>query len=191
MPQSLVKLYTHLVFTTRHRQSFIDETLENELYPYMSKIFRECDSPCIKINGAYDHIQALFQLSKKWAICDEVEEVKKCSSKWAKTKGEQYKNFYWQNGCGAFSVSESGIQNVIKYINIQKSHHKQSDFEEEFIGLLKKAEIRKTIIEPETDEDSINGRKNATKHINQKWIKVTYKKQNEILIIITAINKNK
>jgi len=141
MPQSLVKLYTHLVFSTKYRQPFIDDKLEEELFPYMSTILRECDSPCIIINGVDDHIHALFLLSKKWAICDVVEEVKKNSSKWAKTKGEKYKNFYWQNGYGAFSVSRGHVDRVKRYIERQKIHHKKKDYKKEFRGMLEKYKI--------------------------------------------------
>ncbi|MBC8181430.1 transposase [candidate division KSB1 bacterium] len=142
MPQSLVKIYVHLTFSTKKWQPFIDQKIEKELFPYMAKIFREKDSPSLAINGVEDHVHCLFLLSKKIPICDVVEEVKKCSSKWIKTKGVEYKNFYWQHGYGAFSVSQSGVEPVKKYIAKQKIHHHKKTFKKEFVELLKKYEVK-------------------------------------------------
>ena len=108
MPQSLAKVYIHLVFSTKYRVNLIDEKIEAELFPYLATIFRENDSPSLAINAAWNHVHSLFLLSRKVALCDVIEEVKKSSSKWIKTKGAQYRKFYWQNGYGAFSVSQSG-----------------------------------------------------------------------------------
>ena len=66
-------------------------------------------------------------LSKKIALMKLLEEVKSHSSKWMKTKGITLKNFYWQNGYGAFSVNPSEIDKVITYIENQKEHHKKEN----------------------------------------------------------------
>ena len=86
MPQNLAKILIQLAFSTKHHQPLIDSELEQQLFPYMAKIFRECDSPGLVMNGTKDHIHVLFLLSKKIALCDVIEDVKKNSSKWAKTK---------------------------------------------------------------------------------------------------------
>ena len=67
-----------------------------------------------------------------------MEEIKKSSSKWAKTKGEAYKSFYWQDGYGAFSVNPSEVDIVKAYIANQKEHHRKKGFKEEFVAFLKK-----------------------------------------------------
>ncbi|MBD3374708.1 IS200/IS605 family transposase [candidate division KSB1 bacterium] len=141
MPQSLGKLYTHLVFSTKHQQDMINTDIENELYPYMFHIFREFDSPCLAMNGAPNHLHCLFLLSRKEPLCKVVEYVKKRSSKWIKSKGEKYKDFYWQNGYGAFSISGSHVSTVKMYIAKQKQHHAKNSFQEEYIKLLKRYEI--------------------------------------------------
>ena len=141
MPQSLAKIYIHLVFSTKNREPLIDSSIEKELFPYLAKVFRECDSPSLAINSAYDHIHCLFLLSRKFPVCDVIEEIKKSSSKWIKTKGSQYSNFYWQNGYGAFSIGQSGIENVKRYIARQKEHHRRKTFKEEYLQFLKKYEV--------------------------------------------------
>ena len=141
MPQSLSKLYVHLVFSTKHQQKLIDPGIEQELHPYMAKLFRECDSPSLAINSHWNHIHNFFLLSRKFTISQIVEIVKKASSKWIKTKGKKYHAFYWQNGYGAFSVSDSHINAVKNYISIQKQHHQVKSFKDEYIALLKEYNI--------------------------------------------------
>lgn len=60
-----------------------------------------------------------------------MEELKSHSSKWIKTKGDGYKNFYWQDGYGAFSVNPSQANTVSAYIAIQHEHHSKKTFQDE------------------------------------------------------------
>lgn len=70
-----------------------------------------------------------------------VEEVKSHSSKWIKTKGEGYENFYWQDGYGAFSVNPSQVDTVIAYIANQHEHHSKKTFQKEYRAFLKKYQV--------------------------------------------------
>ena len=106
--------------------------IRSKLYAYQVGILQECGSPAIVIGGALDHVHALFVLSKNTALCKVVEEVKKGSSKWIKTQGEAFATFSWQNGYGAFSVSESQVSHVRQYIEHQEEHHRTMAFQEEF-----------------------------------------------------------
>ncbi len=142
MPQSFAQIYIHLVFSTKNHQKFLDSKIEKELFPYMATIFKELDSPGLIINGAEDHIHSLFLLSKKIPLCDVIENIKKKTSKWIKTKGDKYSNFYWQNGYGAFSLGQSNVDAAKKYIAKQKSHHKKMTFKEEYVQLLKKYDMK-------------------------------------------------
>ena len=56
---------------------------------------------------------------------------------------------------------------------------------------ISEEEVKDTLQHPEETKDSINYRKNAFKHINEKWLKVTFKKENAKIIVITVINKSK
>ena len=70
-----------------------------------------------------------------------MEEVKKSSSKWMKTQGENYHDFYWQDGYGAFSVNPSEIEVVKTYILNQEEHHNSITFQEEYRAFLKKYQV--------------------------------------------------
>ena len=141
MAQSLVKNYLHIIFSTKLRTEFIDEKIENELFSYIATICKDYDSPAIQIGGTDDHIHILLNLSRKFAIMKVIQEIKAHSSKWIKTKGIEFENFYWQNGYGAFSVNPTEIEIVKNYIINQEEHHQKKMFQEEFLAFLKKYNV--------------------------------------------------
>ena len=137
MPQSLSSILIHLIFSTKNREPFISTGMEKELHPYMAKIFRELKSPSLTIDGTSDHVHILFSLSRVINIADLVEEVKTESSKWVKTKGPEFRNFHWQRGYGAFSIGQSQVTAVKRYIARQKIHHQRVTFQDEYRRFLK------------------------------------------------------
>jgi REP-associated tyrosine transposase len=141
MSQSLAKNLIHLIFSTKNRTPLISPEIRPELNSYMVGILRNCDSPAIVSGTVEDHAHILFSLSKNLPLCKAVEEVKKSSSKWIKTKGPGFLTFYWQNGYGAFSVSQSNAESVRKYIARQEEHHRRLTFQEEFRAFLKRHQI--------------------------------------------------
>jgi len=141
MPQSLTKVYVHLVFSTKYRQPLIDDAIKPELFAYLGGVCQALECHPIRVGGHDDHVHILCILSKKIALMDLLEEVKKRSSKWIKTKGEAYLNFYWQRGYGAFSVNPRGVPVVARYIDNQAIHHRKKDFKDEFRAYLHKYQI--------------------------------------------------
>ncbi|MDQ3022551.1 MAG: IS200/IS605 family transposase [Bacteroidota bacterium] len=141
MGQSLVKNYIHIVFSTKHREPFIHAPVESQLHAYLGGICKNLECQPIKVGGYIDHIHILCMLTKKIALMKLLEEVKSHSSKWMKTKGDDLKNFYWQDGYGAFLVSEPEVDSVIKYIENQKEHHEKKTFKDEYISFLKKFNV--------------------------------------------------
>lgn len=141
MGQSLVKNYVHLVFTTKHRQPLIHPPVEAELHAYLGGICNRLECTVVVVGGYADHIHILCMLSKKIALMKLLEELKSHSSKWIKTKGPAYENFYWQDGYGAFSVTPSDVEKVTAYIANQQQHHSKKTFKEEYRTLLKKYNV--------------------------------------------------
>ena len=141
MGQSLVKNYIHIVFSTKYREPLIHPPIEAELHSYLGGICNKLDCQVIKVGGYTDHIHILCMLSKKIALMKLLEELKSHSSKWIKTKGDKYHNFYWQNGYGAFSVKLSEINTVVAYITNQHEHHSKQTFRDEYRSFLERYNI--------------------------------------------------
>ena len=139
MSQSLVKNLIHLVYSTKHRKPWIPEGVRERLWAYQAGIFKEWESPALIIGGVEDHVHALFSLSKNYPLKKIVEEVKKGSSKWMKTaEGAGNIEFAWQNGYAGFSVSQSNVPEVMRYIENQAEHHRRMSFQDELRALFQR-----------------------------------------------------
>jgi putative transposase len=140
MGQSLSRLLVHSVFSTKDRRPFLgSEEIRNEIFAYMAGILKNLECHPIKIGGVDDHVHILISLSKNIALSQLIGRLKGSSSKRLKEKGVQ--GFAWQNGYGAFSVSESNVEAVTAYVTNQAEHHRKFSFQEEFRELLKRHRI--------------------------------------------------
>lgn len=141
MGQSLVQNYLHIIFSTKYRQPLIKPPVEVELHKYLGAICNRLECQSIIVGGYVDHVHILCRLSQKIALMNLLEKLKSHSSKWIKTKGKDYENFYWQNGYGAFSVNPRQVDNVIAYIANQHEHHSKRSFKDEFTEFLDKFNV--------------------------------------------------
>ena len=124
------------MINTKNNIKFIREDIEDKLYAYLGGVLRNCKSISFQIGGTSDHIHILCTLPRTMAPADLAEELKKSTSKWMKTKGSNYRDFYWQEGYGAFSVGWSQVDTVKSYIRDQKVHHSRVSFIDEYKKLL-------------------------------------------------------
>ena len=128
MPQSLVQIYVHTVFSTKNRNPFLHaDDLRHRTHRYLAGIFNSLDSPAILVGGVDDHVHALCRLGKVIAVADLVRNVKRDSSKWVRDQLPQ-SDFHWQRGYGAFSVSPGHVQAITEYIENQEEHHRRETF---------------------------------------------------------------
>lgn len=141
MPQSLVKILIHAVFSTKNRADLILPEIENDLFGYMHGIVENNKSKLILANGTENHVHLLISLGKTLSISELIGDIKRDSSVWIKTQDSAFKNFHWQEGYGAFSVGQTQVNEVMKYIANQKEHHKKKSFENEMRGFYQKYEI--------------------------------------------------
>src|SRR6201988_2236173 len=105
MAQSLSRLWTHLIFSTKERFPFLsDRQIRHDMHAYLATVLRSRDCETRIINGTGDHVHALFTLSRKHSISTVVKETKRTSSAWIKGIHPNLRKFHWQNGYGEFSV---------------------------------------------------------------------------------------
>jgi len=136
MSQSLTRLYAHLVFSTKNRQAFLDETSRSRVPGYLASIIRDLESPWVVVGGVADHVHILFDMGKMVAPVKFVEQVKRESSKFVKTIDEKYARFYCQRGYGMFSVSPKDRDEAERYVRNQEEHHRQLTFQDEYRAML-------------------------------------------------------
>ena len=141
MSQSLARLCVHLVFSTKYREPFLHDGIRADLHAYMAVVIKNTGCSNLIINSVEDHVHILLDLGRTVAVSNVVENIKKSSSKWIKTKGREFSAFAWQAGYGAFAVSESNVAAVRQYIARQEEHHRKVNFQDEYRAFLTKHKI--------------------------------------------------
>lgn len=142
MPQSLSAVYIHLVFSTKNRERwFQDKGFREELHVVIGGISKGLDCPPLRIGGVEDHVHLLCRLGRTISQADWVKEIKRTSALWIKESSESFRDFHWQGGYAAFSVSQSNKESVMAYIAGQEEHHHRMSFQDEVRGLLRKHQV--------------------------------------------------
>ena len=141
MASSFVVNLVHYVWSTAERRTMIDPEWEDRLYGYMGEILRKKSSHLICAGGMPDHLHVLVSLSSTMSISQCANVLKSNSSAWVHEEITGKRNFRWQSGYGAFTVSKSSEDKVIRYIKNQKEHHRRQTFEVEFVALLDKHDV--------------------------------------------------
>ena len=136
MAQSLCKIYVHLIFHIKTTSPSIRASDLERLHSYIGQLVNTTGCEEIRAGGVGDHVHVLFLLSKDVAVSHVVEEIKRNSSRWLKRLDDCYRNFAWQGGYAAFSVSQSVVEKTLQYINGQGEHHKKRSFAEEYTAFL-------------------------------------------------------
>jgi len=128
----------HVVFSTKDRLPLVTKDLKPKLLAYMGGIVRELDGKLLAADGTTDHVHLLMRVPPTLALADAIRVVKTNSSRWARKAKKGHDQFRWQAGYAAFSVSESNVPEVVRYIRAQEQHHRRVPFQEELVAFLKK-----------------------------------------------------
>jgi REP element-mobilizing transposase RayT len=132
---SHTNLLYHIVFATKERAPMITNALRPELHAYLGGIVRKLGGTALEINGVADHAHLLATIPPTISVSHFLSKLKSGSSNWAKTPTRG--RFQWQQRYGGFTVSESQVERVRRYIRNQEEHHLTISFEEEYKDLLR------------------------------------------------------
>jgi len=134
-------LLVHFIFSTKERAPHISSEIETDLHAYLGGIIRELGGVALSINGTPGHVHILVRVPATHSIANVACVIKTNSSRWVHERWPERRDFAWQTGYGAFSVSESGMDAVRDYISHQQEHHEKRSFQEEFLSFLRKNKI--------------------------------------------------
>jgi len=141
MADTYSQLYFHIVFAVKKRALLIDQSWKDDLYKYITGIISNKSQKLMIINGMPDHVHMLISTKPDCNLSDLVRDIKSNSTKWINETGLIKSKFSWQNGFGAFTVSQSQLNKVIRYIENQEQHHSSKSFKEEYVDFLKAYQI--------------------------------------------------
>lgn len=137
MPQSFSQIYLHIVFSTKGRAPLIDPNWEPRPYDVIGGILITVKCSLLVAGGVEDHVHLLVSLALDFSCSDAVRNIKTDSSKWIHQDLAGLANYHWQTGYSAFSVSQSQLPAVKRYIANQKEHHLRQSYQDEVRELLR------------------------------------------------------
>ena len=138
MAGKYISLLVHFTWSTARREPWLEADMRDDLYAYIGGIMNNKRARLISAGGMFDHIHLFASLPATISVADFVSAVKSNSSRWIHESFSKLRSFAWQEGYGAFSVSKSEQQRVVKYISNQEAHHRKRTFKQELITLLDK-----------------------------------------------------
>jgi putative transposase len=139
MSHTCGNILLHFIFSTEGRRPLINPDFRDDLFAYLGGIVREMNGTALIVNGTADHVHILVRIRPAHSAAEVARVVKANSSKWVRQKWTR--DFAWQTGYAAFSVSESHVAAITKYISGQQEHHKRHSFQDEFVAFLKKNNV--------------------------------------------------
>jgi len=140
-PGSFTQFPIHLVFAVKYRECLLRKNIREELFKYVSGIVTQMNHKSLIVNGYTDHIHVFFGLNPSVSISDTVSEIKRASAHFINEKKWFSGKFLWQEGYGGFAYTRSHVNNVFEYVKNQEIHHQKNPFKDEYLKMLKKAEI--------------------------------------------------
>ena len=138
MAHRYANVIIHTVFSTKERASSIPDDLQPRLWKYLGGIGKNHEVPILTAGGTANHAHVLIALPADMSVAHAVQLLKANSSRWI---GEHGIDFHWQEGYGAFSVSTTNVDAVRHYIAHQAAHHQKRSYEDEFLGMLRRARM--------------------------------------------------
>ena len=140
MPSTFLSLHYHIIFSTKNRLPLIDAAWRDRLHEYLGGTVSGLGGFPQGVGGMADHVHLLVGLKATHCLADFMRELKKASSVWVHEE-IKLREFAWQEGYGAFTVSPPSRPQVQKYIANQAGHHRVKSFREELVEFLEKAGV--------------------------------------------------
>jgi REP element-mobilizing transposase RayT len=141
MANTYTSLHIHVVFSTKYRERVLDQKIRKDLWPYMGGIAKENRMIPIAIGGVEDHSHLLLCIPPALSVSKGIQIIKTGSSRWIHDNFKEHRNFAWQVGYGAFTVSPGRISRTVNYIHNQERHHYQATFQEEYLRFLRESGV--------------------------------------------------
>jgi putative transposase len=142
MANTFSQIYLQFVFAVKNRESLIPKQHKGDLHRYITGIVQNRNSKMLAINCMPDHAHIFVGFKPNMLISDFVKDIKVASNQFINEKGWIKSRFHWQEGYGVFSYSNSHIDRVVKYVMDQEIHHREKNFKQEYLMLLKESDLK-------------------------------------------------
>ena len=125
------KVWLHLIWGTHGHQKIIPKPVQPQIAQKLFEIAQEKQFYLRSCHVHSNHVHTLIDLPTNLSIEQVSKLLKGISSHWINSENILNHKFHWGKGYGVFSISESIVNKVIKYIKNQDEHHRVKSFREE------------------------------------------------------------
>ena len=133
-----VKIWVHLVWTTKNRERTLSRPIRNVLFTHIRENAKSKGIYLDFIGGHLEHVHCLISLDVNQTISKVVQLMKGEAAFWFNRNLRENKKLQWQDEYFAVSVSDSKVDLVRNYIKNQEEHHKKKSFQEEYMEFITK-----------------------------------------------------
>jgi REP element-mobilizing transposase RayT len=141
MPHSYTQLLYHVVFSTKNRHPWLTGPVLGRLHEYLGGAVRGEGGTALRVGGVADHVHILARCRQDRALSAVVGAIKSNSSGWIHREFAELAAFEWQAGYAAFTVSQSQVERLCRYIDGQEEHHRRQTYQEELLTLVEAHEV--------------------------------------------------
>ncbi len=141
VPGTFTQIYLQFVIAVKFREARLTANHQKEVFSFIAGLINSMGHKSYAVNGMPDHVHIFMSFSPSHSPSETIKEIKRASTNFINEKGWSGRKFQWQNGYGCFSYSLSQIDDVVKYILNQQSHHAKRSFREEYVEFLKRFEV--------------------------------------------------
>lgn len=141
MTGSFVKLTFHCVFGTKNRVAVLYDDMRPRLHGYIASVINSDLGVARKVGGMDDHVHILCDIKPDVDISHFMSRIKSVSSGWIHREFPNLADMRWQEGFGAFTVSQSVAPEIVRYIDNQHIKHHKFGFRAEFRRMLQQHDI--------------------------------------------------
>lgn len=127
----MVLLYVHVIWTVRGREALLSKPVRRVLLAHLQKEGEEKGLRVLAVGGADDHIHCLLQLMPVQNLTQVVRSVRVLTADWLNEAKLLTTEFAWEEEYFAYTVSPSGVKQVIDFIGKQEEYHQTKTLDDE------------------------------------------------------------
>jgi REP element-mobilizing transposase RayT len=128
----------HLVWSTRHRRPWLDPEWRARLFAAAEAIVQSTGGRLLCAGGTRDHNHLYIQAPPPASADGIVDALKAGTTRWVRQSFPHRREFGWQRGYAAFSVTPQDDSELQHQIRNQEVLHRELSFLAEYQGLLER-----------------------------------------------------
>jgi putative transposase len=136
LADTYLSLRVHLVWATKNRRPWLDPEWRPRLFACAAAVVERRGGKLLCAGGTRDHVHLYIEPPSTLALAELVTSIKTTTSKWIHDSWPHRREFRWQHGYGAFSVTPFEDGRIRDYIQNQEARHREQRFAGEYLSLL-------------------------------------------------------